>query len=452
MRLVGLVAVAACAGGSQAGPVAPKEAAVDAKIAQKGAKDLVDEIYEDIGHANTDSLQSLLDTKVMVLGPRRTDAVANRSDAILALGKYVDAKKKLQPRLKSAALGVFPSEGGHSAWGYDHLDANGEQWAAMVVMSGSNDLWSVDAVALGETPPLAKVKAELKKDAVVPPAAGVTVKAEPGAAAAVEKFSKGLAEQKGWATDLEASDEAVVIGPAAGEVTHGKKDMKALWKKRLKANVRAMLAGEVSGAATRDGMLAWVSAPIMRAEDGEDPMPLRAFAVYARSGSAWTMVALQESIALDAPGAGVPFKKFVPAAVAPPPPPEDKKPDKKVKKKKKPSGDDDDVAPKKVKKKKPVDDDPPAEDRPKKKKKPVEDADADDKPKKRRGFGHADDSDDSDVPKKTAKKKPVDDEAATADDDAPKKKKKVEADDDDDAPKKAKKKKPVDDDDVKIEE
>ena len=451
--IVGLLVVAACAGGTKAGPVAPKEAAVDEKTAQKGAKDLVDEIYEDIGHANTDSLQALLDTKVMVLGPRRTDAVANRADAILALGKYVDAKKKLQPHLKSAALGVFPSEGGHSAWGYDHLDANGEQWAAMVVMSGSNDLWSVDAVALGETPALAKVKAELKKDAVVPPAAGVTVKADPSAAAAVEKFTKGLADQHAWATDLESSDASVMIGPSAGEVTHGKKDMKALWKKRLKANARAMLAGEVSGAATRDGMLAWVSAPIMRAEDGEDPMPLRAFAVFARAGSTWTMIALQESLALDAPGAGVPFKKFVPAAAAPPPPPVDeKKPDKveKKKKKKAKAADDDEVAPKKaVKKQKPVDDDPPAEEKPKKKK-PVEEADGDDKPKKRHPF--ANDGDGDDVPKKTVKrKKPADDDAVTVDDDAPRKtakKKKVEADDDD-APKK-KKKKPADDDDVKI--
>jgi len=454
VRLVGLVAVAACAGGTKAGPVAPKEAAVDSQTAQKGAKDLVDEIYEDIGHANTDSLQALLDTKVMVLGPRRTDAVATRADAILALGKYVDAKKKLQPRLKSAALGVFPSEGGHSAWGYDHLDANGEQWAAMVVMSGSNDLWSVDAVALGETPPLAKVKAELKKDAVVPPAAGVTVKADPSAAAAVEKFTKGLADQHAWATELEGNELAVVIGPSAGEVTHGKKDMKALWKKRFKANVRAVLAGEVSGAATRDGMLAWVSAPIMRAEEGEEPLPLRAFAVFARAGGAWTMIALQESVALDAPGAGVPFKKFVPPAVAPPPPPPDDKKvdktaDKKAKKKKKPGADEDEVAPKKVVKKKKAapEDDPPPEEKPKKKKKPVEDAGADDKPKKRRGFGGAD-ADDGDVPKKRTKKKAADDDAVTVDDDAPKKK--AAESDDDDAPKKKKKKKPADDDDVKI--
>ncbi len=452
MRCLGLALVAACGASTQAMPVTPKEPAVDPQVAEKGAKDLVQELYEDVGHGNTDSLQALLDPKLMVLGPRKGDAVANRADAILALGRYADAKKKLLPTLKSGTLGVFPSEGGHSAWGYDQLDANGEHWAVMVVMSGTNDLWSLDAVQLAATPVLATMKSELKKDAIVPPAAGVTVKAEASAAAAVELFQKGLGDAHVWAADLEGSDHAIVIGPSAGAVTRGKKDIKALWKKRIKSNTRAMLAGEISGAATRDGMLAWVSAPIMRAEDGEDPLPLRAFAVFERSGATWKIIGLQESVAVDAPGAGASFKKFTPSAVvAPPPPPtEDKKGEKKKKKKKGVEADD---PPRRVttKKRKPTEDDVAAdEQKPKKKKrKPVEDTPADDDGgKKKRKFGGGE-ADDADVPKKTMKKKkPVDDDVTTTDEDAPKKKKRV--DDADDAPKKKRKK--ADDDDVKIED
>ncbi len=468
MRLLGLAAIAACGAGTQAVPVAPKEPAVDPQVAEKGAKDLVQELYEDIGHGNTDSMQALLDPKLVVLGPRRGDAVANRADAILAIGMHADAKRKLLPLLKSAALGVFPSDGGHSAWGFDQLDANGEHWAVMVVMSGTNELWSLDAAQLAATPVMATMKSELKRDAIVPPAAGVTVKADASAAGAVEKFQKGLGDPHAWAADLEGSDHAIVIGPTAGAVTRGKKDIKALWKKRIKANTRAMLAGEISGAATRDGMLAWVSAPIMRAEDGEDPTPLRAFAVFEHAGASWNLIGLQESVAVDAPGAGMPFKKFTPAAVvAPPPPADDKKPDKKAKKKK-PSGDD---PPRKVttKKRKSVDDDTAAadEDKPKKKKKKKIDDDPppadDDAPKKKKhAFGGGDGDDD--VPKKMKKKKSDDDDVKTTDDDAPKKKKRVDADDDapkkkkhvdaddDDAAPKKKKKKPVDDDDVKIDD
>ena len=461
-----LVALAACGGASATTVARPKLEAVDPETAEKGAKDLVQELYQDVGHGNTDSLQALLDPKLMVLGPRRGDAVANRTDAILALGRYADAKKKLLPQLRSGALGVFPSDGGHSAWGFDTLDANGEHWAVMAVMSGTNDLWSLDGVMLGDTPPVAKLKAEHKKDAVVPPAAGVTVKADPAISGIVEQFTAGLANQAAWGNELE-----LVIGPAAGDVTRGKKDIKALWKKRGKANTRATLAGEVSGAATKDGMLAWVSAPIMRAEEGEDAMPLRAFAVFRRAGATWQLVGLQESAALDAPGAGAPFKKFAPATAAPPPPDEkaavkvvvDDKPAKKSKSKKKKkvveeAAPVDDAPPKKARKKKGFgasDDDAETGVPTKKfKKKPADDDAAEEAPKKTRKKVVDEDAPADDPPKKKTRKKVVEDDLS-ADDEAPKKKaKKASQDDDDDSPKpkKKQKKKPVDEDDVRIDE
>lgn len=444
-----LLALAACGGAASTGPTRPKQEAIDPEVATKGATDLVQELYEDVGHGNTDSLQSLLDPKLMVLGPRRGDAVANRSDAILALSKWADAKRKLKPTLKSGALGVYPSSGGHSAWGCDTLEANDHHWAVMVVMSGNNELWSLDGVMLGETPAEPDLKAALKKEAAVPPAAGVTIKADPEIAPIVERFTKGLGDPQAFAADMASSDDAIVIGPAKGEIAKGKAAVAAYWKKRKSS--RAAVAGEISGAATKDGMLAWVSAPIMRAEEGEDALPLRAFAVFRRSGDAWKLIGLQEAVALDAPGAGAPFKKFAPAAVKKieeaPPTDGEEKPTKKVatKAKKKPADDEEKPA-KKVATKKKASSDDDDEVKAVAKKKPAKSDDDDDAPKKKAAAKKkAADDDDEDKPV-VKKKKPASDD----DDDKPVvKKKKPSSDDDDDAPKKkvAAKKKPASDDD-----
>jgi hypothetical protein len=88
-----------------------------------------------------------------------------------------------------------------------------------------------------------------------------------------------------------------------------------------------------------------VSAPVVRFEDDEDqPLPLRLFGVYEKAGSDWSLIALQESLAIDEPGQGASFKKIsAPGKEEPPPPPpkktEDKEKPKKKKKKKKSSDD-----------------------------------------------------------------------------------------------------------------
>lgn len=343
MRLWAALALAACGGGTPPAPAAPKLAAVDDRKAEKGAKDLVDEIYEDISHAQTDSLMSLLADPLVVFGPRRADVLQTRADALLALKQVVDPKNK--PSVRSAGLSVVPSPGGHSAWVIDVIEAPGGPLAMTAVLSNADDIWVVNAAALAQTPSMKAVRAELKKDAVVPAGMQGFPKVDPNAQGAVDKLTKGLADQKRWGDELSARGDAVVVGPSAGDLTKGKTDIKKLWKKRVKSNTRETIAGDTTAAATADGQLAWVSVPVVRFADDDEPLPLRVFAVYEKTAGEWKMIALQESLAVDAPGVGAPFKKVVapalPKVEEPPKKPDDTPPKKKKKKKKKPPPTDD---------------------------------------------------------------------------------------------------------------
>jgi len=349
MKWAALVALAACGGGAATtrGDKKKKGATgeVDEAAAQKGAKDLVEEIYEDINHATSDSLQPTLATGLIVFGPRRADMFGTRSDAVTALKQVVDPKANKKPELKSGMLSIVPSPGGRSAWAVDVLDVDGEPFAMTAVLTNADDIWLLDVAALGHAPSLKKVHKQLKQEAVVPPGMAGIAKIDPSAQGAVDRFQKGLAAQDLWGEDLTSRTDSAVIGPSAGDVARGKAAVKKAWKKRLKSNVREAAAGEITAAVTPDKQLAWVTAPVVRFEDEEDPLPLRAFAVFEKGDGGWKLIVLQESVALDEAGAGAVYKK----TAAPPivkkaeeKPKEEPKPKKKPKKKKKKKKSDDD--------------------------------------------------------------------------------------------------------------
>lgn len=346
MRAVLPAVLLAAACGSAPPPVAAPKLGppVAREDAVKGARDAVTSIYESLDHGDSDGLMTLASAKLVVFGPRRGDALANRSDALVALGKVVNRQSKAA--LASSALQVVPTAGGHSAWAFDVVEVGGEPMAALAVLENDDDMWLVGAATLGRTPTAKLAAKELADDAVVPPGlpglTGTAAKVDAAAEGAAEKFRRGLAEQATWGDELGARGDALVVGPRAGEVTHGKAEVKKLWKKRLKANTREALAGELAGATTPDGKLAWITAPVTRTADGAAVLPLRVFAVYARSGDDWKLVALQETVAIDEPGAALAMLKKAPAgapvvAVAPSdaPPPKAKKP-RTAKKKAKP--------------------------------------------------------------------------------------------------------------------
>lgn len=277
---------------------------------------------------------SLLSDPLVVFGPRRKDAMATRSDALVALGQVVEPRGKKRAQLRSGGLEVVASPGGHSAWVFDAINLDGQPLAVTAVLSNTDDIWSVTAAALAETPTGKQVKAEAARDAIVPPGGASAGKLDPNAAAAIEKFRRGLVDQQTWGDELASRSDAIVVGPTAGDVARGKQAIKRLWKARLKSKVREALSGELTAERTADGQLVWISAPVTRVADDEGPIPLRIFTIYEKDGATWKMIALHESLALDQPGAGTPFKKILPPA---PPPPPKAEPDKKDAATKKPS-------------------------------------------------------------------------------------------------------------------
>src|SRR5262249_12847899 len=139
--------------------------------------------------------------------------------------------------------------------------------------------------------------------------------------------------------DWMAPSDAILAGPSAGQVARGKHAIQQMWKMRTKAGVREATSGELTAQVTPDGQLAWLSAPVTRVADGEDPLPLRIFAVYEREGAAWKLIVLHEAVAIDTPGSGTAFKKIVPPPKAEPAKPDDKPAEgskAKAKKKKRP--------------------------------------------------------------------------------------------------------------------
>lgn len=261
-----------------------------------------------------------------------------RSDALVTLGKLIEptqgskAPKATRPaRLRSGGLAVVASEGGHSAWAFDVITIDGQLLAATAVLSNTDDLWSVTAASLAAMPTGKQVKAEAARDAIVPPGATAAARIAPGASAAVDRFKQGLVEQQAWGDDLASRSDAIAAGPTAGDVARGKAAIKRRWKARLASNVREAASGELSAAITADGQLVWISVPVTRVADGEEPMPLRVFTVYEKAGAGWKMIALHEAIAFDEPGSGAAWKKIVPPAPQAPEPaklePADKKPD-----------------------------------------------------------------------------------------------------------------------------
>lgn len=336
-----ICAVAACGGGAGKPPAPVAEPVVDERTAEKDAKGLVLEIYRTLDRGKTDSMFSLLADPLIVLGPGRADAMSTRSDALVALGKVVDPRARRHAPVRSTSLGVVVSPGGRSAWAFDVVRFDGQPIAMTAVLANTDDLWSVTAAVLGVVPAAGKLKAESARDAIVPPAAGAGGNVGDGADAVVEEFKKGLLDQDAWGADLMSQSDAVYAGPCAGQVGRGKHAIQPLWKARIKAGVREAISGQLSAALTPDGQLAWLSVPVTRVAEGEEPLPLRVFAVYEREAGGWKLIALHESVAIDRPGSGSAFKKIVPPA--PPPKAEPARPEgaksaksTKAKKKKRP--------------------------------------------------------------------------------------------------------------------
>lgn len=339
MRRIGtalVLALAACGGAAPpAKPVVGPP--IDERTAEKDAKGTVREIYGAISRGKPDNLFSVLDDKVIVFGPRGKDALATRTDALVALRAFLDPGADEHVRVSSGKLDVTVSPGGRSAWAFDLVDVEGMPMAVTAILSSEDDFFRVTTAALARTPSTSELRAELTKVAVVPPGAAAAGSIDDAARGAVERFEQGLRDPQTWGEDLASRSAAVVVGPARGELARGKKQIQKLWKKRVDAGTRAATSGGITAGTTADGQLAWVTAPVTRVDNTDEPLPLRMFAVFEKHDGTWKMVALHEALAIDEPGAGASFVKVLPpAAPAPESPPEAKDDDKPKSKAKRP--------------------------------------------------------------------------------------------------------------------
>ncbi len=318
MAVMSLVA-GGCGGGATKAVQPAKAADVDEKTAEADASSHVAEVYETLQHGSSDSVFTLLADPLYVFGPRASDAMATRADVLTALREVLDPKAKKKLALTSKKLAVVVSRGGRSAYATDTLEVNGHALAMTAVLTNADDVWLVEAVALAETPGASEVDSALKDSAVVPPGAEGPKLRAPDTKAVVTRWQAGLLDQEQWGADLMAHDDGVMIGPSAGELARGKK-LKKVWKARVETKTREAVSGDIEAALTTDGELAWISAPVTRVAEDGDPLPLRAFAIYAKADDGWTLMALQESVAIGDAGAGAKFMAIVPPKAAEPPP------------------------------------------------------------------------------------------------------------------------------------
>jgi hypothetical protein len=312
---LGLLLIAACGGATP--PPVHRAAAVPSDKAEADARGLVEELYESVGRGDSDGLLPILGDQLTVVGPRVGDALVGRGDVVVALAKALGGKKR---KVASTSLTVAPSRGGHSAWASDVVTIGGEPFAMTAVLTSADDLWAVAAGQLSAMPSMKRVRKADKEDAVVAPGRAATVAHDGRADDAVARFKGGLGDQARWGDDLTAAEAGVVIGPAADDLARGPVAIKTRWKKRLAAGIREVAVGPIAAGVTPDGELAWVTAPVVRTEDADDPLPLRVYAVFRHQRDRWQLVALHEALALDVPGAATADKKQA-AAQAPKPAP-----------------------------------------------------------------------------------------------------------------------------------
>ena len=297
-----------CGGGGAEAAEKPKQDAVDERKAEKDAKGLVTEIYQSVGHANTDGLMALLADPLIVFGPRQADAMGTRADALVTLQRVRSIAKDedKKPALHSGSLEVVASPGGLSAWAVDAIDVDGQPMAVTAVLSNADDFWVVVAAALAETPSMKSVRAELKKDAVVPPGMHGHREGRPTAPRARSTVqARPRRSRSVWGDDLGKRSDAIVIGPAAGDVTRGKKTSRSCGRSATKVNTRYAVGRRGHRgrsrptASSRGSARRSCSSPTMTS-----PLPLRLFSVFEKTDDDWKMIALQESLAVDEPGAG----------------------------------------------------------------------------------------------------------------------------------------------------
>jgi ketosteroid isomerase-like protein len=300
----------ACGGGGAAKVKAPPP--VEASQAEEGARDVIEEIYESLGHGDAAGTLGLLAPELLVVGPGPQTVYVDKSAAVVALTDAFDGLAK--HKVKSKSLVVFAAPRGHSAWAVDKVTVDGETYLMAAVLTESDDLWVVTAVSVARP-----VKDKEVAGAVRPATPAVAAKAPDASVLAI--FEEAIAGREDAIDQLD--DDALLVG-RNGTITDGSEKVAKAWIKPVKApkkkkkkkkkkhhaddeaevadappppppSATLMAKGDPIIGVSPDGDLAWVVADVDVAEPDKDAVPLRFFYVYERSGDGWKLVVAHEA-------------------------------------------------------------------------------------------------------------------------------------------------------------
>ena len=287
----GLVAggITACGGtaGETRTTVVPEGDKKTRKEAVRQARGVIEEIYESIRRGDVDGLSAIVAPELIVIGPDSGKGTRARADALIALGEALGSGKH---DVESKELRVGASPAGASAWAVDRVVVDGKPMHFVALLTGADDLWSVTMVHLAR--PISSREADQAIGGLTGP---------PGMTAArgseeVGKLLQSMAAAPELILEQLGEDEDSVLVPGTSRtLTVGRKAIRKLWKKVMKAAPAWTLLGGVASGLSSDGSLGWAWAHVDVAIDGP-PLTHRVFAIYRQSGGTWDLLVVHPAV------------------------------------------------------------------------------------------------------------------------------------------------------------
>jgi ketosteroid isomerase-like protein len=308
--IVAIVAFGVVGCGGAGGAAKPKgPAPVEASEAEAGAQDAIEEIYESLRRGDAEGIMPVLADPILVIGPGAQTIYTDKTAAIVALSDAFHGEGK--HKIKSKDLEVHADAQGHAAYAIDKVTIDGETYVFAAVLTENDDLWAVSAVSLAR--PMKKKDDITAVDAVVPPA-----DAKPANPDVMQLFDDAIGAREEAIDQLD--DDALLLDRSCS-ITSSKDKISKHWikpakkpkkKKKKKKHHHdddgdedappppppsATLTpkGDAHVGVTPDGDLAWVVADVAVAEPDAEPVPMRFFYVYGRTGDGWHLVLAHEA-------------------------------------------------------------------------------------------------------------------------------------------------------------
>lgn len=281
--------VASCGGtgGDTRTQVVPEGSKKTRKEAVRQARGVIEEIYESIRRGDVDGLSAIVAPELVVVGPDSGSGTHERADALVALGEALGSGKHA---VESKELLIGASPAGASAWAVDRVVVDGKTMHFVALLTGADDLWSVTMVHLAR--PISSREADQAAGGLAGPRGVAIAK---GSEAVAKLFQPLTAAPELILEQLGEDDDSVLVPGTSRSLTVGRKAIRKLWKKVMKAAPAWTLLGGVASGLSSDGSLGWAWAHVDVAIDGP-PLTHRVFAIYKQSGGTWDLVVVHPAV------------------------------------------------------------------------------------------------------------------------------------------------------------